>query len=103
MVAAAAHPGTDDRAGDLGGRAELAAGLRLGAAAAEAGAVGGVAAAVLGLALAVHNQRVAVIAWAVSLGLFGLMYGSLLGEVEGFADKLGSTLEDVLGELMSPA
>ena len=52
-------------------------------------------------ALAVHNQRVSISAWAVSLGLFGLMYGSLLGEVEGFAEKLGSTLEDVLGELMS--
>jgi len=49
------------------------------------------------LALALHNQRVALIAWAVSLGLFGLMYGTLLGEVEGFADELGSTIDDILG------
>ncbi len=55
------------------------------------------------LALALHTQRVAILAWVISLGLFGLLYGTLLGEVEGFAAKLGSTLEDVLGTTASDA
>ena len=49
------------------------------------------------LALALHNQRIALVAWAGSLGLFGLTYGTLLGEIEGFAEDLGDTLTDVLG------
>lgn len=52
------------------------------------------------MALALHNQRVALVAWGVSIGLFGLMYGTLLGQVEGFAEEL-STLKDILGTAAS--
>ena len=53
------------------------------------------------LALALHNQRVALTAWAVSVGLFGLLYGTLLSEVEGFVDDLGATLDNILGTATS--
>ncbi len=53
------------------------------------------------VALALHSQRIALTAWAVSVGVFGLMYGTLLGEVEGFAAELGGTIEDVLGPAAS--
>lgn len=52
------------------------------------------------LALALHNQRVALTAWTVSLGLFGLIYGTLLADVEGFAEEMSVTIADVLGGTM---
>ena len=48
------------------------------------------------LALALRLQRTALIAWIVSVLVFGLVYGTLLGSVESFASELGA-VQDVLG------
>jgi ABC-2 type transport system permease protein len=47
------------------------------------------------LGLAVRLQRATVVAWAAGLTIFGLVYGSLLGDVEEFVDE-NNTIEDFL-------
>lgn len=42
------------------------------------------------LALIVRLQRTSIIVWVVAMASFGLLYGTLAPEVEGFVDKLSS-------------
>ncbi len=76
-------------AGALGSRRDHGAGLR----AVRPGPAAGSLASPLGLAL--RLQRGALLGWGLSFLAFGLVYGTLLGEVEGFAAELGA-VEDML-------
>lgn len=74
----------------LSGRRDLGAGLRQ----PRPGPAGSSISTPFGLAL--RLQRGALVAWVLSVAAFSLLYGTLIGEVEGFAAEL-SAVSDVIG------